>query len=35
MIDYADIMTEAERLRKQLGEDNHFPNQYFRIETRN
>lgn len=25
MIDYADLMTKAERLRKQFGEDNNSP----------
>ena len=25
MIDYADLMTKAERLRKRLGEDNNSP----------
>lgn len=31
MIDYADLMTKAERLRKQLGEDNHSPVDIFAL----
>lgn len=31
MIDYADLMTKAERLRMQLGEDNHSPIDIFSI----
>lgn len=31
MIDYADLMTKAERLRKQLGEDNHSPIDIFAL----
>lgn len=31
MIDYADLMTKAERLRKQSGEDNHSPIDIFAI----
>lgn len=31
MIDYADLMTKAERLRKQLGEDNNSPVDIFAL----
>ena len=31
MIDYADLMTKAERLRKQLGEDNNSPIDIFAL----
>jgi Zn-dependent peptidase ImmA (M78 family) len=31
MMDYADLMTKAERLRKQLGEDNHSPIDIFSL----
>ena len=31
MIDYADLMTKAERLRKRLGEDNNSPVDIFSL----
>jgi len=31
MIDFADLMTKAERLRMQLGEDNHSPIDIFSL----
>ena len=31
MIDYADLMTKAERLRKQFGEDNNSPIDIFSL----